>query len=590
MFQHTGDLLARLNGVVESSNGWEARCPCRQDDRNPSLSIHENDDGQVLVYCHRNSGCGTDEILTSIGCTINDLFSPNPRRMEKRDYPKVEQKALKFVASYDYTDADGDLLFQKVRFTEPDGKKTFRQRKPDGKGGWDYKLGDTPKVLYNLPAVIAAKEANQPVWVVEGEKDCDTLNDIGAVATTMPGGAGKWLDLHTRALAGATVDIIVDDDDPGRRHACAVGQTLAKAGCDVAVWKCPSSKDITDHIQAGGTTEQLEPFLGWDESDEVEYGVELEFAAGPDEAVEVEEAPPTETEVTLSKLRAVLDDTTQSPDFIMNRASLLLNTRDTPVALDTGRLVNWEDFISEDDDDSYDWLIPGLLERRERVIVVAAEGVGKTMLLRQVAILTAMGVQPFTFQQMPQIRTLSVDLENPEKIIRRTSRNIVNAAKAQGYETDLDAHLFMKPDGFNLMGSADRLLLEERIAEVQPDLLLLGPLYKAFIDPGGRTSEAIATEIAKYLDTLRVIYGVALWLEHHAPLGAGANRDLRPFGSAVWSRWPEFGIAMQPDPSVMGDYVYRISHFRGARDERHWPLTMKRGVVFPFEVIDWMIH
>ena len=212
------------------------------------------------------------------------------------------------------------------------------------------------------------------------------------------------------------------------------------------------------------------------------------------------------------------------------------------------------------------------------------------MLLRQVAILTAMGVQPFSFQKMPRIRTLSVDLENPEKIIRRTSRNIVNAAKAQGYETDLDAHLFMKPDGFNLLGSPDRLLLEERIAEVKPDLLLLGPLYKAFIDPGGRTSEAIATEGAKYLDTLRSVYGVALWLEHHAPLGTGQTRDLRPFGSALWSRWPEFGIAMQPDPSIMGDYVYRISHFRGARDERHWPQTMKRGVLFPFEVIDWTAH
>jgi replicative DNA helicase len=158
-----------------------------------------------------------------------------------------------------------------------------------------------------------------------------------------------------------------------------------------------------------------------------------------------------------------------------------------------------------------------------------------------------------------------------------------------GYEPNLDAHLYMKPDGFNLLLMKDRLLLEDKIEEVKPDLLLLGPLYKAFIDPGGRTSEAIATEVAKYLDTLRAVYGVALWLEHHAPLGTGTTRDLRPFGSAVWSRWPEFGLSLTPDPTNVGDYVYRVAHFRGARDERHWPLNMKRGVKFPFEVIDWMM-
>ena len=572
MQQHTGEFLERLNGVVESANGWEARCPCRQDDRNQSLSIHENDDGQVLVFCHRNGGCQPADIVTSVGLTIGDLFPPKPR-----EYPKMDRKALTFVASYDYRDADGTLLFQKVRFAEPDGKKTFRQRKPDGKGGWDYKLGDTPKVLYNLPNVLRHKAEGLPVWVVEGEKDCDTINQMGGCATTMPGGAGKWLDLHTQALSGATVDIIVDDDDPGRRHAADVEMRLKEAGCDVAVWICPEAKDITDHILAGGTTENLVTFV----LDDYRDG-EL-----PD-APEIEEEPMSAVDVALTELRGLVNDSTRDAAYIMNKAALLVGTRDAPVDPNTGRLVMWDDFVSEDDDDSYDWLIPGVIERRERVIIVAAEGVGKTMLLRQCAILPAMGVQPFTFQQMSPIRTLSVDLENPERIIRRTSRNIIGAAKSMGYEPNLDAHLYMKPDGFNLLEMKDRLLLENKIEEVKPDLLLLGPLYKSFIDPGGRTSEAIATEVAKYLDTLRAIYGVALWLEHHAPLGTGTNRDLRPFGSAVWSRWPEFGLSLTPDPTVMGDYVYRVSHFRGARDERHWPLSMKRGVKFPFEVIDWM--
>jgi hypothetical protein len=117
----------------------------------------------------------------------------------------------------------------------------------------------------------------------------------------------------------------------------------------------------------------------------------------------------------------------------------------------------------------------------------------------------------------------------------------------------------------------------------------MGPLYKAFLDPGNRTSEAVAIEVARYLDTLRNVYGMALWLEHHAPLGTSmTSRELRPFGSAVWSRWPEFGLALQPDPTHMGEYVYEVNHFRGARDQRYWPLKMKRGTKFPFEVTEFM--
>jgi hypothetical protein len=66
------------------------------------------------------------------------------------------------------------------------------------------------------------------------------------------------------------------------------------------------------------------------------------------------------------------------------------------------------------------------------------------------------------------------------------------------------------------------------------------------------------------------------------------TRELRPFGSAVWSRWPEFGISLQPDPTANEPYVYDVRHFRGARDQRQWPLKIKRGKVFPFEVIEFM--
>jgi DNA primase len=45
-------------------------------------------------------------------------------------------------------------------------------------GGWEYDLNGIPRILYNLPAVLRAKANNQPIIVVEGEKDVDTLSQL----------------------------------------------------------------------------------------------------------------------------------------------------------------------------------------------------------------------------------------------------------------------------------------------------------------------------------------------------------------------------------------------------------------------------
>ena len=191
--------------------------------------------------------------------------------------------------------------------------------------------------------------------------------------------------------------------------------------------------------------------------------------------------------------------------------------------------------------------------------------------------------------RMPPIRTLTIDLENPERIIKRTSATIMGAAKRYGHTSEVNAHILIKPDGVDLLKAKDKMIIEEAVEMVKPDLLLLGPIYKSFVDPGGRTSEAITIEIARYFDMIRDYYKCALWLEHHAPLGqSSTTRDLRPFGSAVWSRWPEFGLSLTPDPTAVGEYIYDVRHFRGARDQRQFPTKMKRGKVFPFEVLEFM--
>src|SRR5262249_19482085 len=114
------------------------------------------------------------------------------------------------VATYGYTDEAGKLLFQCVRFAP----KRFRQRQPDGKGGWIWNIEGVRRVLYRLPEVIAAST----LCVAEGEKDCDNLTKLGFIATTNPLGAGKWRDDYGETLRGKDVVIFGDADEPGEAH------------------------------------------------------------------------------------------------------------------------------------------------------------------------------------------------------------------------------------------------------------------------------------------------------------------------------------------------------------------------------------
>jgi len=176
-------VLRKLDGVRTTPNGWEARCPAHDDD-NPSLDIAIGDDGRVLLDC--KAKCPTDpDVVGAMGITMRDLF---PRKNGNGSSLGVE------VEAYSYTDAEGKPLFEVVRFKPKD----FRQRLPDGRWG----LHGTKPVLYRLPKVIEAADRGRSVVVVEGEKDVATLEQLGATATTNPGGAGKWRKSYSESLRG----------------------------------------------------------------------------------------------------------------------------------------------------------------------------------------------------------------------------------------------------------------------------------------------------------------------------------------------------------------------------------------------------
>lgn len=557
------NFLSRLKGVRESGEQWIAQCPCRNDDKTPSLSIAEGEDGRVLVRCHRGQPCSVDMICTAMEIDMKELYPYVPKE-------GIFSEGGKLTNTYSYHDRDGELVLQVLRFMMPDGKKEFRQRVPDRttESGWKYStkhLKERP--LYRLPEVLNAVGEGRVIYVAEGEKDVDALWNAGFAATCNPMGAdsghgNKWHENHTRELGGAArVVIIADNDEPGRIHAEYVAKQLSRNGATVKVKHAPAPhKDAYDMISHGMQIVDLV------EVDTYEPDPFWEISQRVADLAESNLSPEQKASKTMSMLRG------------------LTSTEEAP---STGRLITWPDFIKEVSSDEYDWVIEGMLEKQERLMVVAAEGVGKTTLARQVAILSGAGIHPFNYTEIPPVRTLFVDLENPEKIIRRQSRRILESISANYPKRKITAALYTKPDGMNILTDRDKALLEEQIQRTEPELLVIGPIYKSFIDPGGKTSTALVTEVVMYFDYLRATYNIALWMEHHAPLGnALTGRDLRPSDSAVWMRWPEFGFAIAPDPtSTVREYDFK--QWRGPRDVRHWPAKLTRGTMFPFEVTEW---
>jgi hypothetical protein len=166
------------------------------------------------------------------------------------------------VAEYDYTDEDGQVLYQTVRYQPKD----FRQRQPNSKGGWLWNLKDVRLVLYRLTELL--KCAAETVFICEGEKDVDALAGLGLLATCNPMGAGKWRDQYAETLRGRRVVVITDNDPPtdekgkphykGQRHAATVSSTLLRHDCEVRIVEPPRGKDVSDWLAAGGTVEEIE--------------------------------------------------------------------------------------------------------------------------------------------------------------------------------------------------------------------------------------------------------------------------------------------------------------------------------------------
>lgn len=237
-------------------------------------------------------------------------------------------------------------------------------------------------------------------------------------------------------------------------------------------------------------------------------------------------------------------------------------------------------------DMSYDWLVPGMFERGDRMLVTGVEGSGKSVHNTQIAMQVASGVHPWSLEAVEPRNVTVVDLENGRRNVMRRVQDVMK--KGAHVNTDR-LSLEIRPSGINLLNRADRRWLFQTCQANRTELLVIGPVYRLM---GGSTArgdvggEDQARQVTGVLDDLRARLGITLLMETHAPHGSGiTGRDLRPFGSSVWLRWPEFGLGLR-QASEDDKNTFSIEHWRNPRDFRAFPRTFRRGGSWPctFEV------
>ena len=220
-------------------------CPFHAD-KNPSLRVSEKKQlwrcdpcdigGSVIDWVSRIRTVGIAEAMSAL--TPED-YSPRPRLRTA-----ASSSLGSAVATYDYVDARGEIKYQVQRFQDADGKKTFRPRQPVGSGQWKPGLSGLTKVLYNLPNITA----NEKVWVVEGEKDADTLNDLGFAATCCSGGCSGWAVAYAEYLRGKSIILCGDNDEAGEKYVKAVADSVEGKVKRLTIVKLPREhNDVTDY-------------------------------------------------------------------------------------------------------------------------------------------------------------------------------------------------------------------------------------------------------------------------------------------------------------------------------------------------------
>lgn len=273
---------------------------------------------------------------------------------------------------------------------------------------------------------------------------------------------------------------------------------------------------------------------------------------------------------------------TDSPAILIDRAIEGLATiRDSLSTRTAGPGRSYKDLLALEFTEA--WVSPNYLAPQDRLILTGREGLGKSTLMRQIAVSVAAGLDPFTHHAVPEKRVLVIDCENSDALNQGKYHALIRRANHYrgGSEIPRDQLVIeSRVDGLDLTGQRDSAWLLSVVAANAPDLVVIGPIYK--LHTGNPHDEEPARKVIAALDRVRAT-GAALAMEAHAPHGEDV---VRPYGASIWLRWPEFGYGIKR----VGNDGYELMAWRGPRDQRSFPTRLARGGSWPWRDADQAEH
>lgn len=242
-------LTRALHGNWHGSYGT-AKCPAH-DDRSPSLSISDGDNGGLLVHCH--AGCSQDQVIGA----LSDRGLWNGHTTERGLKPVAHAKFGKPNEIYVYTEDFEVWRWEAIA----DRPKVIRPLyRLDGEWQWKQSM-PPPRPLYRLASLKA--DTFRPVLLVEGEKTAETAQLLLSQFTVMtwPGGAKAIKQIDWHPLGHRKVICWPDADDEGKRSMREIAAKLTHLGADVRIVDVPSSLprkwDLADNIPDGLDIEEM---------------------------------------------------------------------------------------------------------------------------------------------------------------------------------------------------------------------------------------------------------------------------------------------------------------------------------------------
>lgn len=270
-------------------------------------------------------------------------------------------------------------------------------------------------------------------------------------------------------------------------------------------------------------------------------------------------------------LQASMSETENPTLLAAKYAAKFTAIRDSGNTEEDFTAVTLEELLAEEDDEP-DWLIPGLIERRDRLMLTGEEGLGKSHLLRQFAVHASAGAHPFdSMIRFNPIRAAVIDCENTRSQVRRKLRGTTDWCIRWVGDPTQNLMIDNLPR-IDITRDRDLSKIHQILDVWAPDLVVIGPLYRLY--PKALQTDDDAAPVLAALDTIRD-RGIAVLIEAHAghAIGKGGDRDLRPRGSSALMGWPEFGFGLRKVASGYADLV----PWRGARDERTWPDRLRKS-------------